>query len=521
MKFNWLTTWIKRIERAERLAYLRGLRAARIASSNRTAAIELPPEGRSSIENDRTGALQELSDALRGAVPTVDFGLLRVLKSLWLSNPDFSQYVANIVNLGNPGHQLIVDATSAARAEAAMNRLNQAAARIYRNAAGVDGLINAYLAQVAWSGALSSEDVVDLAARRVEQVVMVPVEQIRFRYVEGEYRAYQQPGGLTALDHKEAWPGLIALNPATYHYYALQTIENSPYAKPPATAAVGILMGPQTDAIENIKYITKKLGLLGLVSVSVTPPPRGNNEGEVEYNNRAKKYLAQVRSVLDQSFHKGLLVTYRDQKVEHANVASDASGAYDIFRIIEEQAMSGLAMPPAFFGRTDSTTETYADVVYHLLLAQIANIQRLAKRRQESTYRLDLRLGGIDVAGVTVQFNRANARNPVNEAQADQVRVQTAIEKVRAGIVSPDQAARELGYESAYDPELMARDAPAAEQLRRGAPAKPAPSPVAFTFSFDRSAQRYRFVRPVIELTNARVAQRSCESDEPLKLNRR
>src|SRR6185295_15618911 len=125
-----------------------------------------------------------------------------------------------------------------------------------------------------------------------------------------------------------------------------------------------------------------------------------------------------------------------------ANVASDASGAYDVFRIIEEQAMSGLGMPPAFFGRTDSSTETYAEVVYHLLLAQIGNIQRLAKRRQEATYRLDLRLGGIEVAGVSVQFNRAPGRNPHAEAQADQLRVQTAIEKVRAGFISADQAAQ-------------------------------------------------------------------------------
>jgi hypothetical protein len=516
MKKNWLTTWLGSRERAERLAYLRGVRAARASASSRERGIELPADGRSSVENNLSRGINDYAGLLGAVLPAIDFDVLRCLKTLWISNPDFSQYVANIVHLGNPGHQLLIDAGTSARAEAAIARLNAAAARIYQNAAGVDGLINAYLAQIAWSGALSSEDVVNLAARRVEQVVIVPVEQIRFRFQEGEYRAYQQPGEGMDITRAAFWPGPVELNPDTYHYYALQTIENSPYAKPPATAAIGILNGPQADAIDNIKFIAKKLGLLGLVSVSVTPPPQERNEAPQEYKARAKQYLSSVRSVLDQSFHKGILVTYRDQKVEHANVASDGSGAYDIFRIIEEQAMSGLAMPPAFFGRTDSTTETYAEVVYNLLLAQIGNIQRLAKRRQESTYRLDLRLGGVEVAGVSVQFNRANARNPVSQAQADQLRVQTAIEKVRAGFISADQAAQELGYESAYDPQLLINNASAGAALRARTDRRAAVPAESFSFHFDRAAQRYRFIRPV--LTLAAPQTNPADRNLPLKI---
>lgn len=516
MRKNFLTKWWSGTERAERLAYLRGMRAARAAAAHRTGGIELPAEGRSSIESNLSTTINSYVGSLGGVSPVIDFDVLRCLKNLWCHNPDFSQYVANIVNLGNPGHQLQIDAATDAKAEAALKRLNAAAARIYQNAAGVDGLINAYLAQVAWSGALSSEDVVDLNARRVEQVVIVPVEQIRFRYLDGEYHPFQRPGSLIEIARKTDGFGMIELNPDTYHYYALQTIENSPYAKPPATAAMGILIGPQTDVLDNIKFIAKKLGILGMVSVSVTAPPKIGNESDHDYQPRAQKYLAQVRSVLDQSFNKGLLVTYRDQKVEHANVASDASGAYDIFRIIEEQAMSGLAMPPAFFGRTDSTTETYAEVVYNLLLAQIGNIQRLAKRRQEATYRLDLRLGGLEVAGLSVQFNRAEARNPVNQAQAEQVRVQTAVEKVRAGFISVDQAAQELGYETAYDPHLLRDDPAAAAEFRNHAGTAGFSTAEPLNFRFDREAQRYRFVRQAIHL--ARDPNHATRRPAPLKI---
>ncbi len=472
------------------------------ASFRRVGGVELPEGGRSSVEplsNRLIGSLE----ALGSVSPLIDFQMLACLKQLWIFNPDLSQYVSNIVNLGNTGHQITVEAGSDQRAEQAVKRVNETASRIYANGAGVDGLINEYLAQVAVFGALSSEDVVNFAGRRVEQTVLVPVEQIRFRYIDGKYVPHQQPG--FGIGFVRSVLGLIPLNEATYHYYALQTVENSPYAKPPATAAVGILTGPQSDAVENIKYIVKKLGILGLVSVAVTPPGRKGNEDDSAYNSRAQKYLANVRKVLDGSFMRGLLVHFRDQKIDHSNVPSDARGSTEIFRVIEEQAMSGLAMQPAFFGRTDSTTETYAGVVYNLLTAQVANIQRLAKRRQEATYRLDLQLAGMDVEGISLGFNRAHALNLLQEAQAEQARVLTVIEKVKAGFISPDQGAQELGYDSAFDPSILSDSPELAGALQRAALGAGSAWRPPATFRFDRSSQRYRFVPQRLELNGSPV----------------
>jgi hypothetical protein len=135
-----------------------------------------------------------ISQSFGSISPVINFEMLKVLKCFSLYNPDFTQYIANVVNLGNPGHQLAVDAKSDAIAEAAVNRLNEASARIYRQGVGVDGLINQYLTSLTWSGAISSEDVVNFAAGRVEKVVIVPVEQIRFRYNKDtdNYDPYQR-----------------------------------------------------------------------------------------------------------------------------------------------------------------------------------------------------------------------------------------------------------------------------------------------------------------------------------------
>ena len=473
--------------------------------------IQLPDAGRSSDEN--LGArINSLTANYSTVSPVVDFDQLKLLKKLWIVNPDVSQFVSNIQNLANTGHRVEVDAASDAQAENALNRLNETASRLYKNGAGVDGLMNAYLAQIAWSGAISSEDVVNFDGRRVEQTVLVPVEQIRFKYDKelGQYIAYQKTNNFAAT---RDLMGLIRLHESTYRYYALQTVENSPYAKPPASAAIETICESQKPLMENIRYMAQKFGLLGLVTASVAPPSKKPNETDSEYQSRAKNYLALVTRALEGNFNKGLLVTFRDQKLEHTNISEGATGVYDVNRISEEQVMSGLGMQPAFFGRTDSTTETYADVVYSLLMAQVHNIQRLTKRRQEHTYRLDLRLGGLEVEGVSIKFNKTFSRNVLNENQADGVKLENVLKKVRNGIISPDDGAQELGYESWFDEELAFENPGVAQLIRQMKKTKVEK----FSFRFKKDSQKYEFVRPQINLLSAEEEETSNGNVIPIK----
>jgi hypothetical protein len=104
---------------------------------------------------------------------------------------------------------------------------------------------------------------------------------------------------------------------------------------------------------------------------------------------------------------------------------------------------------------------------------------------------LDLLLAGLSSKGISLSFNRAHGRSPLQEAQADQVRLQTAIEKVRAGIISADRAAQELGYDCAFDSSLAtgipnpATGSKNEKQSNLRAP---------LTFKFDRASQAYKFI---------------------------
>lgn len=458
------------------------LRATPQAAS---AGFDLPSSGRSSAEtNTLLDGVALLNNRFGSVSPVINFELLSILKKLWLYNPDFSQFVENIQNLGNPGHDLIVDARTDAATEAAIQRLNEQSARIYPRGAGVDGLINAYLAQVAWSGAISSEDVVDLGARRVDKVVIVPVEQIRFRYLDGEYRPFQRAYQIGAAGNQPF--GLIPLNENTYKYFAVQTVENSPYAKPPATAAIAAIAEAQEPAVDNIKYIAQKLGLLGLITVGVTPPPKRPSETDAEHATRSTDYLKHITDRLSGNLNKGLIATFRDQKVDSTSVASGAQGTSEIFQVIEEQVFSGMGSIPAMHGRTYSTTETYADVVYSLLLSKVGNFQRPIKRRMEQTYRLDLRVGGMEVDGVSLQFKKAHSRNALQEAQAEQVRQTVTFADAERGMISPDETAQQRGYDSAYDEELLTGSFGAN---------KAAQTKMRTRFSFNRATSKYEFQR--------------------------
>ena len=470
-----------------------------VRSFRRVDGIELPDLGRSSIESIPG---QFNAGGFGSVIAPFDLDILRRLKDLWLTNPDLSQHARNVKSLGNNGHTITIDAASDSIAEAALNRVNESAARLYPNGAGVDGLINQYFDQVSIFGAISSEDVVDFAAKRVSQVVLVPVEQIRFRYIDGVYLPHQRPLNLmgieSAFKNKSAL-GLIPLNTETYKYYALQTVQNSPYALPPAITAVNILEGPQADVFSSLAYIVNKFGIAGLVSVNVKPPTRKTPETEQEFTARAQKYLTSVRKTLEGSFNKGLLVTYNDQKIDHSNITSDARGAAEIIQFIEELGFSGMGSMPFMHGRNYTTTETFADVVFNVIIAQEEGIQRLAKRRMESTYRLDLALAGIQVDAIAMAFNQPKTRDSWRTVQAQQLEQEMALERAKFGITSPDECAQELGYEGAFDAELISGFKPAVA-ANSGAGLRAKRAGFSAAYRFDRESQRYRFVPQRIEL---------------------
>ena len=103
-----------------------------------------------------------------------------------------------------------------------------------------------------------------------------------------------------------------------------------------------------------------------------------------------------------------------------------------------------------------------------------------------------------------VVFNKTFSRDPLKDAQAEQLQTATAILKAESGLISPDQAAQELGYDSAFDSAILGRDPDAAKKLRalaRGSLQEIGIEP--FTFRYDRNSHSYKFVPVVIQVNES------------------
>lgn len=440
----------------------------------------LPASGRSSeeITDDFSSRLSGYMGFWNVLKPEIPWEIQKYLSLITITNPDLSQAVKNTVHLGNTGHKIILNAKNS---EKVINKLNTLAHSLYPISAGVDGLVNHYFEQGQRTGAISSEDVLLPDFSGVKKVVIVPPYSIRFKYAEGEYKKYQHSGYLGDID-------LTELNEYTYTYYALQVWENKPYAVPPFLPALKPIL-VQDEFMKNITAMSKKFGLLGLNVIAVKRLPRKPGESDAKWRERNQKFIDEVAESIKLNYSQGVLVLPEDQALQNHPFTNDARGVKELVDMVEEQVFSGVGSHPAMHGRPNSTTESYARIIYGLMLNSIGNLRRLIKRRLEKTYRLDLILSGIPFDMVSIDFNDDQRLQPNVEMMAERLELDNVLKKVKAGLIEPEAAAQELGYSSWANEKLLY------DQIKKE-------NTTTQEFAWDRASQQYKLVRsPLVNLS--------------------
>ena len=297
------------------------------------------------------------------------------------------------------------------------------------------------LRQGAINGAVSLEWVPASDLSGIERAVLVPIKSISFRYDKTEDR-------YLPTQYISQGNQYIDLNELTYYYFPLETSDNSPYGIPPFVAALGNTI-IQLYMMDNLKFVMKKIGMLGLVDAVLKTPPANIGETDAAYQTRMLSYLNDFAKNFSENYRDGISAHFDSAEIKMQSVGADVRGAKDLLQMNEEQIFSGLKTDPAMKGRTYSTTETYAGIVYAKMIKQLSFYQRLCKRAIEKGYKLHLLLNNISV-DISCTFNPNPTFKPIDDATADQIKTDTVITKMDAGIIGPDDAARELGYEKAY-----------------------------------------------------------------------
>lgn len=433
--------------------------------------VDVAPGRQSVPEEDLFGGIGRVASFYNIKTPKFPLEYLKILEILSIWNPDLSQALNIIVNLGNTGHEIKVEGS---KAEAVVDRVNDLAASVYRTGGGMDGLVNHLLRQIPMMGALSGEWVVsDRIGDGISDVVVVPVRTIRFKYEDGVYLPHQYTGGGIGSAY-------VALNPVTYSYAPVQTMDDSPYGIPGFYAALKNIE-VQLDAVGGLSHIIRKMGILGFLDVALKIPEQRAGEGDNAFQQRCDARMNRYAKAYINNFSKGVAVHYDDQEVKINSMGSTAAaGAKTVFNLNEEQIFSALDIPPSMAGRSYSTTETYAEQDYERFITRLSNYRRIIKRFMEKGYNLDLLLSGINAA-VSVEFNENSGWKEGEKADAESKKIQNVISKRDAGFINDDEGARELGYEKATG-------------KRQAEPS--------LSFAFNAKKNRYEYVRQVLPATS-------------------
>lgn len=276
-------------------------------------------------------------------------------------------------------------------------------------------------------------------------------KKIRFFWDENEqrYLPFQKVSSTQVKEAEkngqEVRNGCVRLNEMTFRYYAFDAAPESPYGTPPFLAALSNI-AIQQDMVHNMAQIVKKIGLLGIIDLTVERLPPLAGESDDEYAQRAGAYLDEYVRVAEDMVRDGGLVHFDDIKANSWNIGGNAAGATNIHKANEEMIFSGLKSMPSVQGRSYSTTETYAGVAYDIIIRNTRKYQRAAKRMIESGYWLMATLAGMQPDSIKLSFNENRSLNRLQEASAERVEIANALMKWILGILDQVGVAQELGY---------------------------------------------------------------------------
>jgi len=390
------------------------------------------PEGRLTVEPAYPYVSKTREVKFRFIDPAYPREILKDIELYVMNTPVLSQTHNLIVSLANTGHRVEVEAESEPLKQKAEEELENLAFEL-----NVDTLVFHLFSQLALYGCISAEIVVNSKLDGIEKVVRVHPSTIYFDLNKEtqEYEPYQWIGGREP----------VKLNPITYKYLPLLTIDGSPYAIPPFLAALGIAEAHK-QFVEELKSLATKVGLIGFLDVKFPPLPKAPSETEAEYTERGRKFLQNVAQDIAENISKGLLVHFEGTEVNFKEIKADA-GFTDILNILEKWQIAGAKGQPALIGFSQGYTETWATVALHVFLKQIERWQNLIEKFLEYTYKLHLALKGIFVEDVNVEFYELPSFHPDRDAETELKKAQTVVSLLQAGVINVEEARKMLELE--------------------------------------------------------------------------
>ena len=380
--------------------------------------------------------------------PDFTFEAIPLIRKLYKINEDIGLALFDLIQLTNTGHDIKFKQDAPPELADEMRAHLQKVSKTWHvGSAGINGLVNKWIAQIYVSGALSVEWVANKYLTGVDQCAMVNPETIRCGMVKGRYKFYQKSSLIG-----NSFSGYIELNPITYQYFGLFSDEDTPYGVPPFLAALKAI-STQKDMKDNIHHILNQLGLLGYLETKLEKPDQQANERDDTYMTRLNKLLSDTKRNIIQGFKEGVVVGFReDHEFEFHSTTKNLNGVTDLFNMNENQIANGLKTSPAFLGVKSGSTESFLSIVFTKTLSQLKNVQQILSEALFRGYELELMLAGYDSNYLdTVEFRPSTVTDDLKLQQGKEVKQRVLHALWIDRIISSEQYAEEMGYTKPFD----------------------------------------------------------------------
>lgn len=435
-----------------------------------TAAIDtdkrnLPPTDIPNLPGPRSGGLRSSQNTIAGAPAAaaitglynayaplaymLPFQSLDYIEMIAQYNPDYSQAVENIVTLANSGFNLVVSGPKRT-ATRTHQQLMEKSLTVMEEHGGFEGLIDKLLHQAAVYGAMCGEWLLNEQLNDVVGFADINPKLIRYFWEDNHWAPYQK---VTFLQLQDAIKSnqvvragaYVKLNELTFKYYAFNSAPMSPYGTPAFLAALpGI--STQQDMVFNMAQIVKKIGMLGIVDITIERLSMLPGEDTAAFRNRAEGYVQEYANAMEDMLTQGGLAHFDDAEVKVTNPIGNAAGATAIFKQNEELVFSGLKSMPSVQGRSYSTTETYAGVAYDIIIRNTRKYQDAVRGMMRRGFWLMASLWGENPDEIDLEFLPNKTLQRLEEAKAANLEILNAVMLWVLGIYDQTDVSHTLGH---------------------------------------------------------------------------
>ncbi len=283
----------------------------------------------------------------------------------------------------------------------------------------------------------------------MDTILFLRPENIVFkRENNGVYSPYQRNKNYF-IKHQD----YIKLNPETYVYAAMYNDTDEPYGIPPFMAALDSLKG-QHDMRVNFKHIMEVCGMVGFLEAKMAKPDQSGSESLNQYEKRLERNLRDLKRNLREGMKDGIVTGYIDDHEFKLNSTTKELGNIkEPWNMNQQSVANGLGVNGNLIGVSSTTGEGATGIMLSKLISQLKNLQMLVTYVLDFLYSLELRLAGFNNKGIKIQWGTSTISDEVKVQQGLQYKIQNLDLLYKAGIISQDQYAWAMGYDSPDEDE--------------------------------------------------------------------